>query len=352
MNVTDYFNPERGPAIISTAGLQKYTEQLDSYSQILTQFRVDSDSSKFVLDSAWESGDIYFANASGGYVQKISYQGTVKATLQLVEPIMVSTIQYAYSMSYIVTDPPQEDKGCWIADKGSGKIIKADKDLNVLVEVSGIDDPVCIVTDVDDGCWVADRSTNRIIKIDENGIILATTDYLVNYSISLIDEMRSYYNNADQSSIWAIGDDKIYGFRYESGAITRWATIDPFDELNSSSSSDGEEDHVGAIDVDRNTNDLYVVGGDSYSSWVLKYNSSASLLTSKSLWGVVFPYVVKAVQGYTANAIYILSDSEKWDEFGYGSSSSSSNSSSSSSSNSSSSSSSSSSSVDSSSSSS
>lgn len=323
MNITEHFNPERGPAVISSQGLQKYTEKLDSYSQVLSQFNVSGESSKYVADSAWESGDIYFANSEGGYVRKISYDGTVKSTLQLVEPIMVSVIQYDFTISQIVTSPPQEDRGCWIADKGDGKIIKTDNDLNALLEISGINDPTCIATDVDDGCWIADRATNRLIKVDENGVILSTIDYLTNYSISLIEEIK-VYSTTYGDRMWAVGNDKIYGFSYNNGVISRWATIDPFDAIESSSSSDGEEDHIGGIDVDRNSNHLYVVGGDSYSSWMLKYNASASLITRKSFWGIGYPYIVRVVQGYQSNAIYILSDPSKWDQYGYGSSSSSS----------------------------
>jgi len=34
------------------------------------------------------------------------------------------------------------------------------------------------------------------------------------------------------------------------------------------------------------------------------------------------PYVIKAIQGMGSDSLYVLEDSSKWDDYGYGSSSS------------------------------
>jgi hypothetical protein len=325
MNITNYYNPEEGLAVMSRLGTGKYTEALDSYSQIFSQIKTTSSNNKCCIDSAWETGNIYYVDS--GYVEKIKYSDFSElASLSLSNPVAVSVIQNAYKMNSTVTYPPQEEKGCWIADNGSGKLIKTDNNLNILVEVTGFTTPLFtfIATDVDDGCIVSDDFTGAIYKISSDGVVMASITYS-HMGITGVREIKTYISTTfHDNRIWFLGsDEKIHGLRYD-GIIHQWGVINPLDDLSYSSSSSAEESHVSCIDVDRNTNELYVVGGNSYHCWMLKYDEFGNIITKGDERDIPFPYIVRVVQSYNSNTIYILNDSSKWDEYGYDSSSSSS----------------------------
>ena len=72
-----------------------------------------------VVSEIESSGNIYYANYDGGYVRKVKYDGTEIAVLALTNPYMVSVIQNSTAMNSVVTDPPQDDQGCY--DRGSGQ---------------------------------------------------------------------------------------------------------------------------------------------------------------------------------------------------------------------------------------
>jgi hypothetical protein len=332
MNITNPYDIKQGLMIISPSGSQKYTEALDSYSQILTDLYVsNSNNNRYCIDSCWESGNIYYANYDEGNVKKIKYDGTEIASLTLTNPFMVSVIQNSSSMNSTVTYPPQEDLGCWIADKGTGKIIKTDKDLNIVAELSGITNPVGLKADIDGGCYIVEEHTlptigGNLIKISSTAEIMAIKDYsafspVVTTFIDMAIDMIS-----SNEWIWFCANDKIYSLNYNNGDLNQQFVLDPFapDTDNSSSSSESEEKHLGAIDVDRRIpGDLYVSGGNSSQALILKY-SSGSLVASKTYYDISFPYIVKVIQGMGSDSLYILEDSAKWDDYGYGSSSSSS----------------------------
>jgi hypothetical protein len=302
--------------------MQKYPENLDSYSRILSELSVSKNNGKFCIDSAWESGDIYYCDYDSGLVKKIAYDGTELATLQLSRPTIVSVIQYGVQMQREITYPPQQDKGCWVVDDGTDKIIKIDNQLNVLYELVGVSDITALAADVDDGCYFADNNTQTLAKISSTGIVLAVRLYSdFSPTVTRVDEIRPYQRVTDMEA-WVLAHSKVYGMRYANGIIDQWTgtPVDPIDDLISESI---EGDQVGSIDVDRNTNYLYVSGGDSYSGWIAKYTQSPTLIGSAIYQDIAFPYVLKVVQGYGSNAVYVLADPSKWDDLGYGSSSSS-----------------------------
>jgi hypothetical protein len=302
---------------------------LDSYSQIFTSLYVSNynNNNKYCIDSCWESGNIYYANYDEGYVKKIQYDGTVIATLNLTNPFMVSVIQNSVAMNSTVTYPPQDDQGCWIA-KANGKIIKTDKNLNILYTYSGTANPLCIKADIDGGCLIVDGGS--LIKISSTAEIIVTKNYT-----DFSPVVTSFIDLAVDSGgwIWFCANDKLYNLMYDASLIqlVQQFVIDPLgtDDPFSSSSSEAfseEEEHLAAIDVDRNVpliqRYLYVAGGNSYKSFVLKYASGA-LVDSKQYFDMGFPYVIKVVQGMGSDSLYVLDDSAKWDDYGYGSSSSS-----------------------------
>ena len=337
MNITNYYDPDKGLMMFSQAGSQKYTENLDSYSQLYTDIYVSVNNNKHAMDSCWESGNIYYANYETGYVKKIGFDRTELASLKLTNPFAVSIIQYSSKMSRVITSPPQDDQGCWIADKGTGKVIKTDNELNILYELSGIVNPVCIVASIDGGCYIADASTKTITRISPSAEVLFVLPYASfdPYGVSSVSEMRVYiYDEATLTDkLWVVGVDtdgvdKIYGF---DNTLTQWKTISPsghFSPFSSSSSEDsrGDYDRISSIDVDRNlwAQHLYVAGGDSTTAWVLKYNSSGTLIGEKEYNDIAYPYSIKVVQAYGSSCLYLLEDSSKYEAISSSSSSSSS----------------------------
>ena len=281
MNITNHYSSSQGLTVASPNGFQQYTDKLDSYSSVLTGLYVSSfdKNNKYCIDSCWESGNIYYANYDEGYVKKISYDGTIIATLVLVNPSMVAVVQNAISMNTVVTYPPQDDQGCWIADKGAGKIIRTDKDLNIIAELSGITTPIAIKSDIDGGCYVVNGTS--LIKISSDAQIVDSKTF-ASFSPAAVKFVDIAIDA--QGWIWFCADDNIFNLSYAGGQFNQQFVLKPLstdDPFSSSSSSDvadliGEYEahHIGAIDVDRNnvSRHLYVSGGNSYESFILKYN--------------------------------------------------------------------------------
>ena len=327
MDITSHFSPSQGLTIISTSGSQKYPDKLDSYSSITTSIRcsIFNKNNKFCMDSCWESENIYYANYDTGYVKKVNFSGTELASLALTTPYMVSVIQDSSSMNTVVTYPPQEDKGCWIAD-ADGTIIKTDNQLNVLYQLSGITNATGIIADLDGGCYVAGTylGSNRLIKLSTTATVLATKPYAsFSPAVSNFIEMSLDVSN----NLWFTANDKIYSVRYQNGQIISLlpSPLDPISLLPPSV----EEYHIGGTDVDRNSllQYLYVTVGNGLKSYIIKYDQDGTPIASQLYTDIVYPYIIKVVQGLASTSLYILEDSAKWDDYGYGSSSSSSSSS-------------------------
>lgn len=282
MIITNPYDVKQGLMITSPSGSQKYTEALNSYSQILANIYTSNfnNNNKYCIDSCWESGNVYYANYDEGYVKKIRYDGTEIASLTLTNPFMVSVIQDSTSMNSTVTYPPQEDQGCWIADKGTGKIIKTDKDLNITAELEGIANPICIKASIDGGCYIVETHTlpsigGNLIKISPTAEIMAIKDYSVfSPAVTTFIDMAIDLVSTNEW-IWFCANDKIYNLVYSDGEIDQQFILDPFapDTGTSSSSSADEEKHLGAIDIDRRSpGNLYVSGGNSSQALILKYS--------------------------------------------------------------------------------
>ena len=330
IQITDYFDVNQGVSVLSSGGIRRFTEALDSYSQLYTSLITSNNATKHSVDSCWESGNIYCINDSG-CVKKITFDGTVLASLQLSNPVAVSVRQYSSIMQENITYPPQDDKGCWIADNGTGKIIKTDKDLNILKEYSGVSGAFCLEATGDGGCFVAERRLvggsylGSVFKLDTDMNLIATKDFTeFTTTIQNIDRVVVDVNN----KLWVLGDDILFNLSISSSnTIVEWFAIDilgandPF-----SSSSSDEEMHVGDIDVDKSSGNnqyIYVTGGNSSKAFVLKYNQSGINKGEMVYYNIGFPYVVQVVQGIESSSLYLLSDPYKWDQYGYGSSSSS-----------------------------
>ena len=332
MNIANHYNFSQGLSVISHYGLQKYTEKLDSYSSILNSIYTSdyNKNNKFCVDSCWESGNIYYANYDEGYVKKIKFDGTVLATLNLSRPFMVSIIQNSSSMNSTVSYPPQEEIGCWIADKGTGKIIKTDNNLNIIKEIDYIINPIGLIADVDGGCYVVSyyitsSIKGNLLKISSDGEVVGIKNYS-DFSPSITGFIDMSMDSNGQ--LYFCANDKVYALSYSDGNILQNYVLSPIttDDPFSSSSSEvfvGEEKHLGCIDIDRNSQyqPLYIAGGNSAESFIVKY-VGGGLAAEKQYYDMGMPYVIKAIQGMGSDSLYVLEDSSKWDDYGYGSSSS------------------------------
>ena len=335
--ITNYFQPERGLSVISPDGLQRYTEALDSYTELASTLNVANINTKFAIDAAWESGDIYFCNHTSGNVKRISFDKTELASLELTNPICLSVIQYGSSMSDTITNPSQKARGCWIADAGTDTVIKTDNDLNIIYEVTGISDVVGIASTPDGGCYVVSQdnpfTVGSLRFISSAGVLQDTLDFG-----SFIPAITNFVDIATDNGgvVWIVANDLLYALTFSNETIAQiFSAIDPFgmnpDLYSSSSSEDFPETmHISAIDIDRNSGIyqyLYVTGGDEEKAFVIKYDNGGTFIDEKLHYGITYPYIIKVVQGTNSTSLYILEDTEKWDEDGYGSSSSSSSSS-------------------------
>jgi len=330
--VTDHYEAVQGLMVISSGGSQKATNDLSAHSETFYDIYNSTSNTKSSIDSCWTTGNIYYANYDEGYVRNIKYNRDLIASLSLTNPKCLSVIQSAVKMkltNYDVNGTQQEDLGCWICDQGSGEVIKTDNELNILNALSSINNPSCVAADIDFGCFVADDATGFLIKLSSSATVLGVLAYSsFNPPITTVQDIKTYRDTANKA--WLLANDHIYNLAYSNGAITQISNTDV-----SSSSSLSSEDmlgHIGSIDIDRNTNYLYVCGGNNSEGWITKYDTYGNRIGGIYGLNISFPYIIKVVQVNGSSCLYVLSDPSKWDGYDYDSSSSSSNSSSSSSS--------------------
>jgi len=360
MYITEYYHPNKGLTVISPVGTQQYTEKLNSFSQVYSAILNSEYNDKYSIDSCWESGNIYYANYDSGYVKKIQFDGTEIASLKLVNPVCVSVIQNGLVMARSIPVTPQEDGGCWIADKGTARIIKTDRNLNILYIYSGVSNPKCIAVDVDGGCIVADDGSEKVIKLSPTAQKLAILNYdyfspPITASNEFVKEIKPFKfvdlpaesssssrsssgstsSSSSSSSIndierfWILANAKVYLVSYLGGILYQSEYIDPLVGLPVPVYPD-KVYNVGSIDVDLYERYLYVGIGNDKNTWIRKYAGTTEIL--KKQLDIQYPYVLKVVQGYGSTCLYVLSDEYKIDEMVSSSSSSSSSISSSSSS--------------------
>lgn len=307
-NRITYYNPTSGVYVFATEGSQKIDASLSAFTNILNDVRVNS--SQNVADICWESSDVYYCSYDGK-VRKIGFDDEIIAELQLVEPIGVSAIQYAATMSDAVSAPPQSDNGCWIADVGTGDVIRTNENLESIYEFGGVISPSYIVSDIDDGCYVADDNSLTIIKLDSmarmKGVIWYNAD--IAPSIATITEMKAYLGSNGNNNLLVLANDKIYRIEYYAGVFTLKTTIDPNADLSEIEFID--DFNVRSIDVDRKEGYLYVVGSNAGSGWVLKYDLNGVLISRNSDLQMACPIVVRVVQCFASSDLYILGDSSR-----------------------------------------
>jgi len=322
MSITNYYNVKQGVTVISPSGLQKYTEKLNSFTQVYSSIYTSKNNNKHAIDSCWESGNVYYASYDTGYIKKIGFDGTEWASLDVTNALSVSAIQYADKMSNPVTYPPQQDRGCWIIESNTNNLIKANSELNIISTYSGLSSPNVVISDVDGGCIVYNSSPKAIYKFDSNAQLVCFKTFA-----SFVPVASVFQDMAIDISgnVWVLASDVVYNFSVVNFSFVLNFVLDPISDIGPVVVGDLE--HAGSIDVDRNSGSyqyLYVAGGNDEEAWVIKYDSSGGLIDSQRYSNIIYPYVTKCVQGYGGGTVYLLSDPEKWDELGYGSSSSSS----------------------------
>jgi len=305
------YNLTQGNLVISSDGSKKVNESISFISQLYSQI-YSSHNTKFAIDSAYETGDIYYCSYDDNFVKKIKYDGTQIGISGIIKPKCVSVIQNSWNMPDVIVTP-SSDLGCWISNN-DGILYKTDARLDIRYTFDRVPNIQGIVSDTDDGCYVIDRTSPALIKFSSTAAL--TWSFPLTYTP--IDIARDWLG-----AIWVMGSNNyVYNYTMDMGVIIENFRIYPLGNLD----RDPVYDKLAAIDVDRKDNSLYVTGGDNTNGWIQKYNYEGAYLCKNEL-DMAFPYIVKVTQGNGSNGVYVLSDPEKWYEFGHDSSSSSSSSS-------------------------
>lgn len=338
-----------GAFLFLDSGAQKLPQNLDSYSGIMSNLRIDTHRLKYCVGICWESKNIYYANyyEDVGFVRKISYNGDLINEYSCGNPVCLSIIQNSTKVNSYISNPPQEEIGCWIGDSGLRKAIKIDKNLEFVGEVTGIVSPIGIAAFSSGGCIVYDDYTKNLISINNNFVVVDVFD-LSNLVPSFNNFVAIKVDANDR--IWIASREYVYSFYNEEGKINQGpiagyfgANVYPPDLYSGTSSTSSSSSMlsslseepmiIGDFDIDRNSDEqyLYVGRGNGSSCTIYKYNSGGNLVNEQSYDTIDYPYIVRAVQSLYSDGLYVLSDTERWQETEYASSSSNSTNSSSSS---------------------
>jgi hypothetical protein len=312
ISLTDFYEPlNNGVMVASDVGIQKFPSDLSSFSAIFNDIAVSNSSSKYCIDSCWESNDIYYLNYINGLVKKVKFDRTEIASLALTNPYALSISQYSIQISQTIAETPQSDKGCWIIDKGSETIIRTDNNLSVLYVLSDVSYANCIVSDIDEGCYFSEQHISglnligNIVKLSRDAQVLDLKNY-ASFSPVITHSVDKLVVDGD-GVLWILANDIIYNVTFENNVLNQEFVLYPLLGL-------GKEYHVLSMDFDIRDGYLYVVAGNSTDSMVFKYDSDGNLVLTGSN-DIPCPYIVKVVQGFNSSCFYALSDPSKWDPY-------------------------------------
>jgi len=306
----NYYIPEKGESIIHTYGFQFINEDLTASSRLISGFYGGVGSNRFSVDSARQTGDVYYANRIDGYVSKVKFGGEEIARINLIGPTMVSVIQNNFIMPSIIPQPPAGDRGCWILDHDGNRLIRTDNLLNEQFSIKNVLSVTGIKTAIDDGCFFTNDYSHSVIKLNGEAKVDAYIFYSdIDANWTKFRDMAVNYNG----DLYLASDKKIYVYRVISGQFQNVINISPIGLT---------EDFIGAIDIDLYSQILYVTGGADTYWWISKYTTDGVLVDRKEYEGNEFPFVIKVSQYPSSDGLYVLGDPLKWDEYAYGSSSS------------------------------
>ena len=286
MNISNqFYTKSRGTTVFGSNGLQQVYSQYNSIFTFISSLIPYEESINLSIsqsvDSCWSSGNLFYADLDSGVVTKISYNHDILATLTLTNPLSLSVIQTSVPMDD--SSPTSVDEnGCWILSSGS--LTKTDADLNSLVEVTNLPDPLLVTTNhFNGGCYVIDGSFG-IMGFDSDGALVSSGSFTYDHVIGCLSDSLG--------NVFVLTETELYRFVNVSGALSLAHTFSLSSYFPSLS--------IGSFDIDTSNNHVYVAGGDNSTIKIVKFNSSNSFLGSSSISGD-FPYILKASQHPSSN---------------------------------------------------
>lgn len=292
-----HFKPENGVAVYGSSGYQNATTNATAFDWQSGVFDM-SVSSRFQVDSCWETGNIW--QISDGLLIKRKFDGDIIKSVSMFSPC-VSVIQPRNVMPSNPDNFSQDDLGAWVINPEQNKLIKFDYNLEVILEISSITASSIVFADIDGGCYLFDDAALKVYKIDKNGNAIGDVDYSI-ISDQLLSSDDVVNVKIDQNGrLFIAFDSEISVLDVDNGSFDVLYTISPSDNLMLAGCV------VTDIEIDRSVtpNNFYAVGSSSIQAWVAKWDRDGSLLDSENLT-LEFPIALKISQFPLSNVMYIL----------------------------------------------
>jgi hypothetical protein len=305
-NITNYI-PNKGCIVASPTGSQRTTSLPNSTFNFKSNIDTELlSASKFSIDSCWETGNII--KIEDDLIKKIEYNGNILYSTTLSTPECLSISQKQFPLPSNANSFSDEN-GCWVVDSALKKLIFFDSQLNEIGSITNLSNPVRVISsDYDGGCFVFDDGLSIVFKVNANLDVLGYHDYTALFSVTSAKHIKSMFCD-EVGNLWLLIDDTITKFTYDGGDFLTKTIIDPISPLGYSSI-------VSDMDVDRGSNQVFVIGGCYGQSWISKYNTSGDLLLLKKNLSLQYPSRVKVLQSnslssFSDTVVYLVTESNE-----------------------------------------
>ena len=183
--------------------------------------------SAHTLDFAYLTEDIdVLVNLAGATPQ--ADVAAVRIELQIENPledtgVTVGTMPMS-SFAYLRMASRGDAGGCWVADQGSGAIVKLSPWGIERKKITGFNGPLSVSVDPSDGsCWVANTLGNQIVKLNSDGTNAFSP--IGSFGGTLFSQPFSVSVNSYNGSCW-VGDgwnSRIVRFTRDGAEDGQWA---------------------------------------------------------------------------------------------------------------------------------
>ena len=277
--------------IITNVGIREYNSSLDSIYQTNNNLVANILDSKFISDIGWETDNLYFGDTTDWYIRKRNKNGENPIDLGGYSPIAISVIQNSNKMSSEII--AQKEKGIFIISRVDNTLNKLNSELSLLYKIDINPSYFCVKSNIDDGCFVINHNTIQRYSSD----------------LSFVNENNTFSNIKEIAvdsigGVFLIEQDKIH---YLNAALVIQYTVNISAFISSYSFLSGAE-NISSIDLDRNTDIVYISGGKKDSCWIVVYDRFGRKSEFIS-YDSPFPLSLKVVQNIRAQTIYLLCDS-------------------------------------------
>lgn len=331
------YTPSKPNLVFGPSGFQKIIAKSNYtfYSKIKDTIPDLNINNRMCVDNSWNSSNIYISNNDKIY--KLDRDGTVLASVDLVGASNISVIQGKPR-----ADGLTAELGIWVYS--SNYIYKYDTNLVQLLAIGGINALSVLSSTFDGGCYIADSGLQIIAKVDTNGIHESLIEWNefspVISSTNQIIDLKVDRNG----TVFVLSQNYIYRFDFNENGATEQRMVKGLGFLN------GTTYTTGCFDLDRwidsyvanessssfseDSNDIeqyiYIASGDYDDCKIAKLDRDGNVISSNSFLGYGYPILLKTGQSRYSDAMFLLTNKDKFTEFSSGWESSSSSSSSSS----------------------